>query len=65
MIVLTPEQHDEWVHLCGRPGRGIFPHHCRGCLLHPYCVGEHAILGQDFILARSRRAMREVGEAEN
>lgn len=52
MIVLTPEEHEEWIHLCGRAGRGIFPHHCRGCDLGAYCVAEHAIVGVDFFLVR-------------
>ena len=52
MIVLTPEEHDDWIHLCGRPGRAIFPHHCRDCDMGAYCRCEHAVQGQDFLLVR-------------
>lgn len=55
LIVLTPEEHNEWVHLCGRAGGEIFPHHCRGCDLGSYCVGEHSIVGEDFFLVRRAR----------
>jgi len=52
LIVLTPEEHEEWIHLCGKPGREIYPGDCRDCDLGSYCVAEHAIQGQDFFLVR-------------
>lgn len=47
MIVLTPEEHDEWVHLCGKRGMDLSPLDCRDCDLIVYCRSEHVIKGVD------------------
>lgn len=66
MIILTLEEHDEWIHLCDKAGRELLPDRCKDCDMRsvctpedckkcdlgPYCRSEHSIRGVDFIPMR-------------
>lgn len=55
MKILTDEEHENYVHLCGKKGREADDNACLACDRLIECLATHAIVGVD---AESRLALQ-------